>query len=397
MPMFEYFPGIYPWNLAVSLALNMGGVLSEIEAAAGPLQGYKSAAEPGAWSDWMAVWEAAGDRVARLAERDLEHGHRRSAGKKLHRSSLYLFMAERMLRPGDPVRDGLYRRALARFRSSVELTRDAAEFVEIPYQGTALPAILAHAAPLDPVRGAVPAPCMVYFDGFDVNKEILYYRGIREELVARGISVLCVDQPGSGESLRFRGLHAIPEMERAGTACADYLAGRPDIDPARTGIIGVSLGGYYAPRVAAFEKRFACCVAWGGNTWLGRRLAQAINGPGHASGVTDMAEQARWVFGVQTNEQALRIADRMTLDEVAALVTCPLLITHGIADRQVPVAEARAVYQAATNSPRRELKVFTGEEGGVDHVSSDNPGIAIDYMADWITDVLASTAREAAK
>lgn len=384
--MFEYFPGIYPWNLAVNLALNMGGVLSEIEAVAEPLGRYSSAAEPGAWTDWMRVWEAAGDRVAGLAERDLKDGRHRSAGKKLHRASLYLIMAERMLRVGDPEREELYRRALGQFRASVELMGEQAEFVEIPYSGTSLPAIFAHRAP---GTGDGPAPCMVFFDGFDVNKEILYYRGIREELVRRGVSMLLVDHPGVGESLRFRGLTAIPEMERAGTACADYLAGRSDVDHGRTGIIGVSLGGYYAPRAAAFEKRFACCVAWGGSNRFGERMKQAIDNPRHASSVTDMVEHARWVFGADSDSRLLDIVSRMTLDDVAQDITCPLLIVHGSRDRQVPVAEARAVYEAAVSSPLRELKIFTEDEGGVEHVNSDNPGIAIDYMADWIEEVLA--------
>jgi len=385
MPMFEYFPGIYPWNLAINLALNMGGVLSEIETVAQPLQRYSSAAEPGAWTDWMRVWEAAGDRVAGLAEQDRKAGRRRSAGKKLHRASLYLFMAERMQRVGDPARDPLYRRAVEQFHSSVQLMGDPVEFVEIPYQGTSLPGYFVHRAP---GTGDGPEPCMVFFDGFDVNKEILYYRGIREELVRRGISMLLVDHPGAGESLRFRGLPAIPEMERAGTACADYLAGRADVDHDRTGIIGVSLGGYYAPRAAAFENRFACCVAWGGSTRFGERIQHALGDSQHASSVTDMVEHARWVFGASSDAELMDIAGRITLDGVAQHITCPFLITHGIRDRQVPVDEARDVYDAAVSSPRRELKIFTEDEGGVEHVNSDNPGIAIDYMADWITEVL---------
>ena len=385
MPMFEYFPGIYPWNLAINLALNMGGVLAEIEAVAQPLQRYSSAAEPGAWTEWMRVWEAAGDRVAGLAEQDLKEGRRRTAGKKLHRASLYLFMAERMQRVGDPGRTDVYRRALEHFRSSVRLMGDPVEIVEIPYQHSSLPAYFVHR---DAGTGDGPEPCMVFFDGFDVNKEILYYRGIREELVRRGVSMLLVDHPGVGESLRFRGLPAIPEMERAGTACADYLADREDVDHARTGIIGVSLGGYYAPRAAAFDKRFACCVAWGGSNRFGERIQQAIRDPEHASSVTDMVEHARWVFGAADDAQLLDIAGRITMRGVAEHITCPFLITHGIRDRQVPVAEAREVYDAAVNSPRRDLKIFTEDEGGVEHVSSDNPGIAIDYMADWITEVL---------
>jgi hypothetical protein len=82
-------------------------------------------------------------------------------------------------------------------------------------------------------------------------------------LAARGIACLIVDGPGNGESVRFRGLYLHHETERYGKAAYEYLANRPEFDAKRIGIMAISLGGYYAPRAAAFEQRFACCIAWG--------------------------------------------------------------------------------------------------------------------------------------
>ncbi|MEW6666440.1 MAG: alpha/beta fold hydrolase [Thermodesulfobacteriota bacterium] len=384
--MFEFFPGIYPWNLAIHLALNMGGVLSEIESVTAPLRHFKSAAEPGAWTAWMSAWREIGDRVSALAEKDAAEGHERTAGKKMLRASLYYFMAERMMRVGDPGRGDIYRKGLNRFRTAMDWLNEGVECVEIPYGKASLPAYFVppKVAPL----GGAPAPCMVFFDGFDVNKEILYYRAIREELVERGVAMLLVDHPGVGESLRFRGLHSIPEMERAGTAVMDYLVTRKDIDPKRVGIMGVSLGGYYAPRAAAFEKRFACCVAWGASYRFNENIVLAMQNDRKVASVTDMLEQARWVFGAEDNEGLKRLTRQITLEGVADKITCPLLITHGENDRQVPVSEAIETYEKAMNSPDRKLKIFTRAEGGVEHVNTDNPGVAIDYMADWIVEKL---------
>ena len=102
----------------------------------------------------------------------------------------------------------------------------------------------------------------MFFDGLDVTKEIQYFKGVAD-LVARGIACLIVDGPGNGESIRFRNLYLRPDTEHYATPVFDYLAARPEVDAKRIGVMAISLGGYYAPRAAAFEKRYACCLAWG--------------------------------------------------------------------------------------------------------------------------------------
>ena len=97
-----------------------------------------------------------------------------------------------------------------------------------------------------------------------------------------------------------------------------------------------------------------------------------------------MLEHGRWVFGAADNEELLAITKRITLQGVADKITCPFLIVHGENDRQVPIAHAREIYEEAVNSPDRELKVFTRAEGGGEHVNFDNPGLAVDYLADWL-------------
>ena len=123
-----------------------------------------------------------------------------------------------------------------------------------------MPALFVHPAP--EVTGGKPAPALVFFDGFDITKEIQYFKGV-PDLVARGIGCLIVDGPGNGESVRFRNLPLIAETEKYGTAAYEYLAGRKEIDPRRIGVMAISLGGYYAPRAASLEPRYAACIAWG--------------------------------------------------------------------------------------------------------------------------------------
>src|SRR5262249_30901523 len=138
--------------------------------------------------------------------------------------------------------------------------RPRVEHVEIPFEGTSLPALLVHAEPAGGRPGRAPA--LGFFDGFDVTKEIQYFKGVAEPAPA-GVAWLTVEQRGIGESVRFRGLYLRHDTESYGTAAYEYLAARPEIDARRIGVMAISLGGYYAPRAAAFEPRYACCIAWG--------------------------------------------------------------------------------------------------------------------------------------
>ena len=381
--MFEYFPGNYPWNLALIGVLNGGGILSEIDDSIRPLiaQSADGVAAAGAWGK---AWAGLGHKVEMLGDADRVRGKGRSAGRKYRRATSYYLAAERNMHSGDPARLDIYKKALALFRGSVELLGETPEFIEIPYEGASLPALFVKARGVDG-----PAPCVVHFDGFDVMKELIYMRGIANELRERRVSVLIVDHPGVGEALRLRGMKLFPEVERPAAACVDYLETRADVDPKRIGMIALSLGGYYAPRAAAFEKRFACCVVWGA-IWDYGQISEARARKIAATelSVSDWADHAQWVFGADSVAGVLDITRRMTLEGVIDKVTCPLLVAHGEADRQIPLSDAVRTYEGAVNSPRRELKVFTRAEGGYEHCMADNPANGMDYMADWIAEML---------
>src|SRR5207249_4273227 len=206
---------------------------------------------------------------------------------------------ERALRCSDPRKLALYRDASATFRRGVERRGDAAEFVDIPYGRGVMPAVFVRAA------GEGPAPCIIHFNGFDWLKEFNYL-SLAEEYAHRGIAGLFCDQPGSGGALRLHGLPAEVESERAVGACIDYLARRPDVDATRIGIMAPSLGGYYAPRAAAFEKRLACCVAWGAFYDAGEVLQlRMAQGDRYARSVPDVEDQMLWVTGTDSLEAAI--------------------------------------------------------------------------------------------
>lgn len=383
--ILQYFSGNYVWNLAITMALNIGGVYSELDDVLAPLK--ELAPDDGkALDKFVGALVSLGARIEKLAQDDLAAGRTRSASQKFKRACIYYMTGERAQIHGAPGRVDLYRRMLACFEAFRIHGNEPCERVEVPFGDTSMPALFI------PGTGEGRRPCMVHFQGLDVMKELLHFSGIGKELAARGVSCLIVDHPGVGEALRLRNLTATPETEVPARACLDYLTTRADIDPERIGIMALSLGGYYAPRAAAMEPRFACCVAWGAVWDFGKRQRLRLEGRGTEPSVPAFFEHVAWVLGAKSLEESIAITDRMYLDGVAQKIRCPILITHGENDRQVPLDQAQKLFDACTNSPRRELKIHTRQDGGAEHCSVDNFPIAVDYMADWVAETFHGKA-----
>jgi dipeptidyl aminopeptidase/acylaminoacyl peptidase len=239
------------WSSAVMLSIMAGGELGQIDRWLAPLRDAEP--DPDAWTK---AWDGAGAQQEDYAEDDLRRGFRRSASARYLRASNYYLTGERQTPPG-PAKTHSYQRALAAFAKAAEYMPRPLERVEIDSPDGVLPGYLI------PARAQGPAPVVIFYNGFDVTKELLY-GFIREEFADRGIACLVIDTPGTGEPLRLRGVPSRPDYEVPTSAIVDYLVTRPDIDPARIGLLGISLGGYYAPRGASFEHRIKACAAWGG-------------------------------------------------------------------------------------------------------------------------------------
>jgi dienelactone hydrolase len=381
--MFEYFPGNYVWNLGVVAALNSGGLIDEVDRACRPIRDLAAQGSDVGTAALMASWTAVVDDLVAQAESDESAGHRRAAGQKYFRATNYLTQAERMQSAHAPGRRAVYQRCLDLMRKTFDLIGPATTRVAVPFEGAELPAYFTDAGP--------GAPCMIMWNGLDSTKEHMYVSSFPHELACRGISTLMVDCPGSGEALRFGGLTARVETEDWAAACVDYLLARGDVDPARIGLVGWSLGGYYAPRAAAFEKRLALCVAWGANHNWGevqlRRLEREGENP-----VPHYWEHVLWVWGETGIDAFLKKAAQVQLDGIVEQITVPFLIAHGENDRQIPVRYAHRSYDQATASPRRELRVFTPAEGGAEHIGLDHLPYVSVFIADWIADTFGRTA-----
>ena len=381
-PWIMPFPGNFNWSNAALVTKGMapyGAVaLGEIDDVCERLM--KRQHEPDAWEE---EWCRMGARLEKTADAAEAAGHRMTAGNYWLRAGMYYFTGERFIYPGERKREvgrksiELQTRGLLRRHANVER-------VEVPFEGRSLPALFMKAP-----GASGRAPTVVVFDGMDNCKEMsVLFNGL--EFAARGWNTLAIDGPGQGETLRLRGLYARHDYEVAGSAAYDYVATRPEVDPARVIVMGYSFGGYYASRVAAFEKRYAAGVAFAALHWdlaawqreIKRRLAT------DPKNTAQSAFHFRWIMGhIDDADAAISKAERFSLADVAPRIEMPFLIVHAEEDKVVPVASAHKLFDAI-GSRRKHLKILTAEDGSVYHAQADNRQVGVDYIADWIEETI---------
>jgi len=378
---FMYFPGNYRWSAAF---INMIGCIAYGGADIGELHKIgrllkdKGPEDDAAWFD---ACVKVADGVRAYAKKWDQQGHRFSAAHAYLRACNYYQMAERFRTPKDKTGLDVYRTGVECFHRHVALTDLRIEIVEVPYEGKSLPGYFVHAQNPKSTR----APCVVFFDGLDVTKEIQFVRGVAD-LVKRGISCLVMDGPGTGEAIRFRGFVLRHDYEKAGGACIDFLEKRADVDPKKIGVVAISLGGYYAPRCAAMEPRFAACIAWGAQwdyyaTWKKRIDASfktSLSVPGH---------HIMWILGVDSLDAALKALEPFKLDGVMQKMRCPFLLVHGADDEQIPLADAQKQFDAC-GSKDKTFRVYTAEEGGAQHCQRDYLTLVVAEMWNWFEEKL---------
>lgn len=239
-----------------------------------------------------------------------------------------------------------------------------AEYLEIPFEQGHLHAYLR--VP----NTAAPPPLVLILPGLDSVKE--EFPLVERDFLVRGMATLSLDGPGQGESsLQFP---IRPDYEKAVAAVIDAVESRQDLDTQRIGAVGVSLGGYYAPRAAAFEERIRACAG--------------IAGPYNFGECWDVVPQlTRDAFTYYSKsgspEEAREHAGRLSLQGVAERLGCPLLIVHGRLDRLIPAEQAERIYAEAGG----EKKLVMYDEGN--HVCNNITYKYRPLVADWMLDKLS--------
>ena len=317
------------------------------------------------WEDWCSAWSARAAVHEEMGVKALAEGFLLSAGAHFTRAAVCYHFGKFLFVNDLAQMQQAHRKAVECRNLALPLLRPPGERVAIPYEGKQLYGNLRRPSSAAPPSDAGRPPVVVMCMGLDSAKEEM--DDYENRFLQRGLATLAFDGPGQGEGEYDFGL--CPEYEKPVKAVIDYLETRSDVDPARIGIWGVSLGGYFAPRAAAFEKRIRACVALSG--------AYQRSGSFEVRPVINV-EAFRVRSGNTDLEQAGKVAVRMSLRGIARNISCPIYIVAGTKDRLTPSTEAEKL--AAEVSGPCVLSVV---EGG-NHVVNNLWYRYRDQTADWM-------------
>ncbi|MGH3331460.1 MAG: alpha/beta hydrolase family protein [Nocardioidaceae bacterium] len=312
------------------------------------------------WEDWCAAWSRVGAEHEELGRDALAQGRLLSAGQHLSQAAVYFHFGKFVFVEDLEQMRQAHERAVRCLRDALPHLRPPGRRVEIELEGATMVGILR--CP----DGDGPHPTVVMVPGLDSTKEEL--RSTEETFLERGLATFSVDGPGQGEAeydLPIRGDWSAP-----GEAILGAMAALPEVDHERLGLWGVSLGGYYAPRVAAaLGERVRACVSLAGPFDFGACWE-------------GLPELTRRTFEVRSRArdeaEAREIAGTLSLAGHAGDITAPLLVVFGRKDRLIPWQHAERL-QGATGGEVELLLLEEGSHGCANMAPWHRP-----YTADWL-------------
>jgi 2,6-dihydroxypseudooxynicotine hydrolase len=320
------------------------------------------------WDEWLPAWVENGHAHADRAREAEGLGRTLTGGEAWNHAALSYHFAK-FVWMLDPDR---YAEAT---RLAVEALRNAhrhldptAERVEIPFEnGTNLVGNLRR--PSNNLLQSRTPPLVLLFPGLDSTKEEFFTW--ENVFLVRGLATFSLDGPGQGETGLYTRIY--PNYEVAATATLDALAARDDIDLDRVGAAGVSLGGYYAPRAAAYEERIKAAVGISGPYDFGECWPMLPR---------QTRETVMHHTGAPTEEEGREKASQLNLREAAGLIEQPFLAITGRHDRLIPWEQTK---RQADEAPNGEFVLY--DDGN--HVCNNIPYKYRPLTADWLKEKLA--------
>jgi alpha-beta hydrolase superfamily lysophospholipase len=348
----------------------------------------------GDFNSWYQSWLATAERIEAIADTAMQQQHSASAmGAYLRASNYYRTAGFYMVKPEDQNKSlKAYQKSRHDFHQAL-YSLPYIEAVEIPYEKTTLPGYLIRSKNKN-------APIVIVHSGFDGTVEELYFE-VGQALHDRGYNCLLIEGPGQGLVLRSQHLSFRPDWEKVIKPVVDFVQTIPNVDKNSIALMGISMGGYLAPRAAAFEPRIKALIANGGVYDLSEAVVRAI--PKEIVALIDknpkefnqlienemnknttmrwFYENGMWSFHAKTPAEFMVKLREYNLKNVAQHIQAPTLVVDSEADAFMH-GQARMLYQHLS-SPKTFLE-FTRREAAESHCQMSATAISNELILDWL-------------
>lgn len=345
---------------------------------------------------WFEQWESQAKRLEKKAK---SYTDDYSKGKAFLRAHNYYRTAEFFMDPKDPRKVQAYDDSSRAFYNGLDALGVPYEVIEVPYGKHKLKAVYYSAGP-----EAKNKPLIMACGGYDSTLEEMYFT-IAAAALSRGYDCLTYEGPGQSSVIRKQGLQFTPEWEKPTTAVLDEFL-KQHLTDQKIVLVGMSLGGYLAPRAAAYEKRIAGVVAF--DVGYDTQEAALMQVPSAVrwladSGMTGLVDfligvkakitpgvrwgvnNAKWTLGAKGPSDMLRIFEQYNLRDISKDITCDVLIVAGDEDHFYPVEQVQTFKDALTNARSVETLIYTRQDGGHEHCQMGAMQSYQEDLFEWIS------------
>jgi pimeloyl-ACP methyl ester carboxylesterase len=349
--------------------------------------------EEGNGREWFEQWTRTADYLEDTAEKFLSEGHTVSARDTFIRASNYRRDADFFLHDSPEhiqITIDSSNKAVKCFQKAMKFFPGRMDFVEVPYENTTLPTYFWSSS-----ESEGPASTLIVHSGFDgTAEEVLFWFG--QHARERNYNVIAFEGPGQGSVLRNKKLIFRHDWEKVVSPIIDYYIDAPEVDPKRIGLLGQSIGGYLAPRAAAFDSRISACVADDGVFDLNAALRRMMNWQASSDEEWDRIAYEKitqdqalrwwiidgmWKFGAKSPSEILKVTSEYNLASCVKNIRCPTLVMKGAEDHMFP-GQPEQLY-AQLNCPKDYL-AFNNEFGAGEHTHVGAIGLSNAYIFNWL-------------
>lgn len=342
---------------------------------------------------WVREWASTAAAVEGQAADLLKQGVRSGARDSYLRASMYWRAAEYYAFFSEPSRRQYWESSERCFREATQLTDYRWEVLEIPFGDVKLPGYF-----FSPLQGNQPRPTLMLLSGFDGTMEEGYF-GMGSYALEEGYNVILFEGPGQAAMCHlYPDRPFMPDFEKPVSAAVDYVLSRPDVDPDRLALFGLSLGGYFAARAALYDKRIKACLLDSPIVdmhayFAGSQLKNLMELP---EADYEAAMQAvpiiRWAietfgrrFGARTVPDMFEKMKSFNIVGKENGIKCATLSLVGEGEGEEARKQAERFYENVSGPKAKH--VFTADEGADAHCQVGNLPLACSVALAWLKEI----------